>query len=444
MAKSRLSARKKNSEEPEILAENEDFPTEEESFELEEPIATRQHRVVTTYVEHLPINELTSAAAPAQSEASPAPAQPMADEETLPPHIAQFLEEMGASPDRYQLVVFRLPEFIKNGRTDPGSRDLCGIVDFTLDYQLEVQQRWARPDTPNHFIAVLKQNGKYVKGGTLPKFSCEPALPMVLSVAPNAQMPAYTYAPEPPPSPPQPPFDPLKQMRAQLEMMKLLRETFGPQQPAAAAADPALDAETTFLKVLANDTDIVGKLAKGTLGKLLGDSVSSDRDPWAEVALEAIKSGQGAQIISSAITALFNGFNGMRPAAPAQTITNPTTVEISPPIAPPVEPPAADQSPEMQVLSLALDHCARQIPPQIAAQRILAIADQLNDQAPAFSIDGYLDLFAGLEPMAALEMAKTLVPTSAEVAAHPHAVEWTRELQSLLKMSEEAEGNESS
>lgn len=434
-------AAQENNVEPLIQLAPEIEEEEEENEVLDErPIATEQHRIVRTFVKHVPVEELTPEPEPAPAELPAAAAE--FEPDAPPPHIARFLSEMGAASDRWQMVVYRLPEYHKDSRTDPARRKLCGMFDFTEDYEIEIQRRWARANTPNHFVVLVKKNGHYIKGGTLPVFSCEPAAVADRVNTPGDPLPAAQpsepiYIVNDAPAQPAPqPINPIKQLKEYLSLQKEIREAFGIPNPAAAAAAAAPpDPEVALLQVLAKDGSLVDKLAKSTLGKLLGEGGAIERDPWAEVAMEAVKSGQGAQILSSAISALFAGFGGLvqrqQPEAPAPA---PQSQQQAP--APQPAPAAAqlpDQPIEMQVLALVLDHCARSIPPQIAANRVMAIADQINEQAPAESIDGYLSMFANMETAAALEMVKSLAANGETVAALPHAAEWTAELQGLLR-----------
>lgn len=430
-----------------------------------DPIATEQHTIRTTFVRQVPVNAISAAAAAAPAPVAAVTAPAVAEDE-MPPHIAKFLQEMGDSDAGWQMVVYRLPTYAKDGRTDPQRRQLCGVMDFHQDYELEIQRRYAREHKSNHFVVVVKKRGVYVKGGTLPVFTCEPlpvaeripmpgdspTVPPAVAAAPPPPVYPYpdnTILPMDPPQAPQaPPIDPVKQMEQHIKLMRMMREAFGPPvaPPAAAAADP----ETTFLQILAKDTDIVGKLAKGTLGKLLGDA--HERNEWAEVAMEAVKSGQAAAIIGSAVNALFAGFTNLMPrpeASPAPPAPPATPRPMAPPpiepaSLPPDSPPAVDesQSPELQVLGLALDYCARHLPAQVAANRIIGIAQQIRETSPAYAIDAYLDLFAGMETAAALDLARTLVPDRAAVTQLPHALEWTAALQELLKLEENSDGTD--
>lgn len=448
----------------------EEAQADEVEDELQLPIATQRHRVVTEFTKHVPVAEVENADEPYDPPAEPPPQQP--------DPIEQFLAGMGGSSARWEMVIYRLPKYASDGRTDQSSRERCGRLDFTEEYEAEIQKRWARASKSNHFLVVVKKNGMYFK--QLPVFSCEPPLPeemittqQVAPVSPPIMTLPYHDAPEP-----QQPVavpDPMKQLKQLLEMQKLMREALGDNQqqsrPAQAAAP---DPETSFLQVLAQNTNIVEKLANGALGKLLGDKANdAERDPWADVAMEAIKSGQAADLLRVGIESLFNGVSGLFPKGQndgqpqiPQTQVPPQTMpasgrQISPRASAQTQPQSEENiparinggmgqansqqpppTPEEQVLALTLEHCERRIPPQIALNRILAIAEQLNDEAPAYSIDGYLQLFAQMTPEAALEVAKTITPDGERIAALPHAQQWTAELQSLLKEPEEEHGDD--
>lgn len=453
MARARRSTQEEIFDEPDSQGELMELISDDATLPVD-PIATEQHTIKTSFVRQVPVSAINATPAAAAAAAA-APALAPVSEDEMPPHIAKFLQEMGDSDAGWQMVVYRLPTFAKDGRTDPARRQLCGVMDFSQDYEVEIQRRYARETKSNFFTVVVKKRGVYVKGGTLPVFSCEPLPPAERILMPGdvptpaaaAAPPTYAYPDNTPlpieiPAPP-PPVDPLKLVRDQITMMKLMREAFG--APAAEPPAPPLppDPETTFLQVLSKDKEMMGKLTKRTLHNLLGES-GAERNEWAEVAMEAVKSGQAAQIIGSAVNALFAGFAGLmpRPEAPApppagsRAAAPPQRPPVGPaPLAPVEPPPTVDesQSPELQVLGLALDHCARHLPPQVAASRIVAVAQQIRETIPAYSIDTYLDLFATMDAAAALEICRTLLPDRAEITQLPHALEWTAALQDLLK-----------
>lgn len=267
--------------------------------------------------------------------------------------------------------------------------------------------------------------------------------------------------------------DPMKQLKEMLQMQKLMRDALGDmsqQQQQSQHNESPADAIFNHPKVIDTLVDTMVSVAKKAAGLRSGHS---DGDTWPsaikELGIEALKSGQAPEILGALIrelvapfkSAIMGGQNGTSQMA-SQAVS-----QISRPDHQWSQPGQDNQAqsqqegaqgkdalrrsglagtgegvgndpqpaitPEEQVLALALDHCARQIPPQIAAQRIVAIADAINEQAPGMSIDGYLLLFTQLEPKAALQMAIHLTPTAGDVVALPHAAQWTAELQALLK-----------
>lgn len=98
--------------------------------------------------------------------------------------------------------------------------------------------------------------------------------------------------------------------KEQLEMAKLMREAYGLLE--APTQQPMTDPEVTLLTFLARDDSVMDKVSKGLLGKIFGKA-AEERDEWAGVAMEVVKSGQAAQIISSAINAFFAGFSNLIP-----------------------------------------------------------------------------------------------------------------------------------
>jgi hypothetical protein len=95
-------------------------------------------------------------------------------------------------------------------------------------------------------------------------------------------------------------------------------------------------------------------------------------------------------------------------------------------------------TPEQQALSLLIDHCRQNIPARIAFSRLCNYADYLNDNAPHLSIDEYITMLGAAPTDSVIEYVKTL-PGGEQIAALPHAKEWTSELQRLIKESQEGE-----
>jgi hypothetical protein len=115
-------------------------------------------------------------------------------------------------------------------------------------------------------------------------------------------------------------------------------------------------------------------------------------------------------------------------ATPAQTQTMPETQQTQ-------AQPEAMLSPEEQALALLLDHCRRNQPVKIAFDRLMAYADAINEQAPQYSIDGYIEMLAVTPTDQVIEFVKTL-PNGNAVASLPHAQSWCAQLQQIIKGSD--------
>lgn len=104
--------------------------------------------------------------------------------------------------------------------------------------------------------------------------------------------------------------------------------------------------------------------------------------------------------------------------------------------------PEGSASPEDQLLMLVLDQCKRRLPAKIAAQRVLALADAIEQQAPWLSLYPVIEMFIGIEPDAAIAFIEQYSEQSKEIASLPHAKEWTGQLQAELKASYDNGGDD--
>jgi len=103
-------------------------------------------------------------------------------------------------------------------------------------------------------------------------------------------------------------------LKEEFEMRKLFRELYWPA-PEATPAQAPLDPKVAALQLIADNPEVMEKIGSGIAKTVLGSKGGGDSDPWADVAMEAIKNGQAAQIVREAIGALFNGINGLFPKA---------------------------------------------------------------------------------------------------------------------------------
>lgn len=258
--------------------------------------------------------------------------------------------------------------------------------------------------------------------------------------------------------------------KEQLEMAKLMREAYGlTPETSQTPTDP----EVAALHLLAKNPDVMEKVAAGIAKVALG-SKSGDSDPWADVAIKVVESGQAPQMIRELISGLFNGFQTLIPprANDGQAQQQSSQVDQAPiqnqastdgagnagtsenMLLSGVQTRPGESSsrsdgdafgasgqqqqitPEEQALQLVIDHCQKRLPPQIAFNRLMAFADAVNDQYPQGSIDGYIEMFGAMTPDQALEFVKTL-PNGEAVIALDHTRGWTEDLQKLIRESQE-------
>jgi hypothetical protein len=252
-------------------------------------------------------------------------------------------------------------------------------------------------------------------------------------------------------------------LKEQLEMAKLMREAYGfaPEQPQQPKSE-----EEILASAILKQPDVIENVV-GSVIKRFGGSGGKEDEPWyADVVRDAVKSGQAAQIVQVAIDRIFNGFQGLIPGRQnngqaqmgAETVSpvahpqNNNPQESRPTLLAHAEGQGDAQiqqgmgndqnaqtqratSPEEQALARMIENCARRVPPQIAFDQLMAYADALNDQAPQYSIDGYIAMFAAMPVDQALEFVKSQ-PNGEQEIALDHAKAWTEELQKLIKSQE--------
>lgn len=106
-------------------------------------------------------------------------------------------------------------------------------------------------------------------------------------------------------------IDPVDQLVKSAAAYQKLRKAFEPEaQPPAQPAQ--MDSKIAALQLVAENPEVMEKIGKGIASLALGKG-ATDGDPWAEVAMEAVKSGQAAQIVKTAIDAVFTGINNLFP-----------------------------------------------------------------------------------------------------------------------------------
>jgi hypothetical protein len=463
-----------------------DYEAEESGLdEIEEappPVATRKHRIVTEYTERRPVDELEDRNADDDDSLLYAEPEP---EPPIDP-VESFLAGMGGSSAKWDMVVYRLPKFWQDGRTDRNSRIRCGRIDFTEEYEAEVQKRWARRGLRNDFVIVVNRDARYYK--QLPTFSCEPPLPEEMAPPDNNPPlpPASMATPLPSfgvnslpytgydynqglsaPTTPAPP-DPFKEAKKAIDFARSYVEAITPLQQNQQQVVPVISEEAQVAGLLLKDPANVKRMAKNLLG--------SDNREQSIMALliengasiiDAITRGARA-IIADVTTArmevLQNGTSQMAqtPLAPSAGLENSTqqngqahqSGQISPAQA--VMQGASDSSqagapaigssiptPEDQLtnplLNFVIQKCVEQAGPDIVAESVWNYLDSIQTQYPLYypTVRERVFMFIDAPTDFVLEFLRGL-PGGEPIAALPYATAWTSQLQGKLKADSEA------
>jgi hypothetical protein len=247
--------------------------------------------------------------------------------------------------------------------------------------------------------------------------------------------------------------DPLDQLTGTAEKYERLRTMFGARQSNPAEAyQQTNDSDLETIKVMAgllgSDDANIRESANDAIGKIIAKA-AKDELSLAEVAMEAVKSGQLPQMVNTVFTGLGNLFSMFRqPQGAAPTQQPPQTQQPVQPQQPPQQVPPAQQpqqelqtsqpdqaqvlSPEEQALALLVNHCARNQPVKVAFDRLMNFADAINEQAPDCSIDGYIEMFATMPTEAALAFVASR-PGFEAVANMAHAHTWCETMQRIIR-----------
>ena len=272
------------------------------------------------------------------------------------------------------------------------------------------------------------------------------------------------------------PVDPFKEAERALNLVKKYNEALGGHFPAHQA--PQRSDDEILAGAILKQPEVIENVV-GSVMKRYGKSSGGDDDPsgWS-VAMELVKSGQAAQIVRTLIDSFFNGISGMIPGR-----QNNGQATMGAPTIPPLantqnanpqeswqtisalserqgtsavqnttenvlEAPAQQLSPEQEALALVLHHCKHQIPAKITyaeltqrEQRLELLLNQhamQTGQILTNQITLYLDMLSEMSADDALTFVKAL-PGGDEIASLPHAKEWTEQLQTLIKDSQEEE-----
>lgn len=313
-----MATRKKTAKKAEPEPEAEAIMEAPSLAEVEEsPQIKRTVRQVSTWVETVPaIGDDSEEEEEAEGEGTP-------DFEDEEDPITAVLSDFGEGSDSAGFVirVYRLPNYRTDGKTAlrGTAREFCDDIPALPDYLKTIKENWGagsyQLELRNSRMHIVKRRTVTVAAEFAPPLM----QPARVRAVPNGQSshaqergPVYIEAPPPPPPP-----DFKAQLKETIATLKLLRE-LEPEAPAyEPTARPQENPPSPFSieNILMQNDKFVDTLSKGYLGKIFGkDGPAEDKDPWAEVAMETVKSGQAPQIIEALIGSLFKGLGGMIPS----------------------------------------------------------------------------------------------------------------------------------
>jgi hypothetical protein len=388
---------------------------------------------------------------------------------------AVFDDFLQPGADGKFIKVWKLPTYRRDGKTALRStnRQFCDDLPVTPDYMQIIKNTWG----PGVYQLELRDEyNRIVKGSR--RMTIEIAGPQTqpitqIQTLPNGQQIPIVIEQQAPQQIPQQ-IDPLKQLRQAFSIVREFREELGiseqlqaNNQPAQAAMSP----KAAALEMIAENPEMMEKITKGIGSLVIGGKGGGDEDPWAEVAKEAVKNGEASRIVAAVIReimapfqGLFGGNNGQAQMAQTAPQTGAgfnsgraeygtsSQAQALPQVSQGVQPtnaetdsnppPGAQITPEIQALQMLIDNCAQKVPPIVAAERLLAFEKVIEEQAPQYSITGYINILVNLDPDAALAFVNQIMPGSEAVTSLPHAKEWLIELQANLKGNSEGSEDE--
>jgi hypothetical protein len=411
----------------------------EEPAENNGPTARKQHRIVTTYTEEVPIDTLDQPEQEPDGEPEEyneaeqpvfMPPQFSIEPEEDPDPIAAMMRDLQVAKRSHSwtVVIERLPNFERDSRWDVGARRVnCGTRSVTPDFLEEIRREFARPNRPNHFRLTIKRDGK-IYANWPEVVSLEPP-PLEDILAEDAKLQAVA----PPSLPFSDPHRNFKQLIEQMKQLAELRTVLFPDAPAAAvnpAAGPMTE-EAALLKLLSANNDVVEQITRRLSRRLFAEG-PAEESPWAAVLTAALNN---APIILDRL-----GFRPGGLAGPPAAVEGPQAVPAREPLpspAPPAAPLAQTANPEpgpsseLFLLSRVLQFCADKVPAVGAAAWVDSFATQNPGVGPM------IDLFVSMSPADCLSFLKSYFPNAAPIVEAAHAPGWIIALQTALTEQEE-------
>lgn len=229
--------------------------------------------------------------------------------------------------------------------------------------------------------------------------------------------------------------DPMKTLRESFKIVREFKEAMGLESIIPTAQpQPKVSEEMQLASFALQDPDIKKKVLKN----LFGSNSDGEKDTLELILNNVEPIGRALQGL---VDRVFMNLNQARSSGQMQMVNEVTqNPEIEQQSAQSQNILGLDRqvnaqiiTPEDALLNFVIEQCVKKVPPKIACDRIIKMADAINEQSPAQSIDGYLELFVSIEPEQAIEYVKNSVQGGEQIAGLDHAIQWTTELQELLR-----------
>src|SRR5262249_1520097 len=245
-----------------------------------------------------------------------------------------------------------------------------------------------------------------------------------------------------------------KSLAEQLREVKEINELINPprREPAPAPQTPT-DPETAALQMLARDDGFVKRLAGGLIGKLVGGNLPAETDPWADVAMKIVDTGQAAQIVQAALGglgALIGSVTRVFAPQPAPTPQPQQTAQAPQQVA--SETPQALPASDQQPVQAAPEIASNDDPYVSMLTRVITnLANNAPIEEAVRTVNGFLLLNPAAgelideqfgQPPDVLLSAISSIPGCGDIPNLPHAKQWIENFQQ--RFFEEGDGDQDS
>lgn len=403
--------------------------------------AQQVHKIVTTFKKEVPIEEAEGLTESDEIDLEDSEEE---EEEPLDP-IQQMLADLNVSEHAHSwtMVVERLPNYEKDGRTDVMSKRVnCGTRPVTPDFIEDIRREFARPYKPNHFRITIKRNGKIFSHW-----------PEALSLEPPpydeiAAFEAKAAASTPPAITINNPGQPqsFKQVIDQIKQLADLRTALFPEltnqsQQTAQAAAPAqpLTTEAALLHLASQDESLIEK-ATSAISRIFRKAEGGAREiGFIDIVYSAIQNNTIPQIVREFRAMMVEGaaLNGQHPQPQPSMPTAPGAGSApvhTPPGAPAglnnLQPISNQIPPHIELLNFAINACMRNAPITETADWI----DSFHEIRP--QVLPFIEAFLKMSPDEALQWLAMSVDGGERLAQAPHARQWIEALQKEIQQGE--------